>query len=147
MKRMVENSEKIEELADIVEIKNGDIVTSNITTTGGDKIHIFSDRECDLNSDFPGSIIVTNIGSALILEAYINSGTSANNYPMATIFIPDDDISYVQLSNGNEFNTGITKGMGPNEFVITTEFNETLADHTKTRYKLIVLIGRYSKEL
>lgn len=146
MKRMVENSEKIEELADIVEIKNGNLITSNITTPGGDKIPIFSDREVDINSSFPGTVILTNLGTALIFEATIESGTTTGNYPIATIFRPDTGMNYVKISYGNEFSPSFESGGVPDEFIVSTNFNETLADHTRSSYTLILLIGHYSKE-
>ena len=146
MKRMVENSEKIEELADIIKIKNGNIITPNITTTGGDEIYIFSDIQVDFDSSFPGTVVLTNLGTALLFEATIESGTPNGKYTIAKIFRSDDSINYVKLSYGNEFNPSIGGGLGPDEFEIFTEFNETLADHTRSSYTLILLIGHYSKE-
>lgn len=146
MKRMVENSEKIEEIADVMEIKNGELITSNITTPGGDKIPIFSDGEVDIFSTFPGSIFLSNLGTALLFEVTIHSGTANGNYPIARILRPEDEIAYVKISNGNEFNPNTASGDGPSDFVIKTEFNETLADHKRSNYKLILLIGKYSKE-
>lgn len=146
MKRMVENSEKIEELADVMEIKNGNLITSNITTPGGDKIPIFSDEEVHIFSNFPGSVFLSNLGTALLFEVTIQSGTANGNYPIARILRPEDEITFVKISNGNEFNPVFASGDGPSNFVITTEFNETLADHTRPSYRLILLIGKYSKE-
>ena len=146
MKRMVENSEKIEELADIVKIKNGDIVTSNITTTGGDKIYIFSDNQVNIDGSFPGTVVLYNLGTALIFEVFVQSGTQSGTYTIAKILRSTDEISYVKISNGDEFVPTIGGGDGPDDFDITTVFNETLADHTKTEYRLVLLITHYSKE-
>lgn len=146
MKRMVENSEKIEELADIIEIKNGDLITSNITTPGGDKIPIFSDEEVYIDNSFPGSIILTNLGTALIFEVIFQSGTTNGKYTIANISRSNEGLTYVKISNGDEFDPSFEGGNGPSDFVISTVFNETLADHAKSSYRLILLIGHYSKE-
>lgn len=147
MKRMVENSEKIEELADAVEIKNGDLITSNITTPGGDKISIFNDKQPYFEGSFPGSVFLVNLGTALIFEVTINSGTTKGKYPIARMLSSDNKLTYVKISNGNEFNPSLDAGGGPDDYVVATEFDESLADHTKTEYKLILLIGHYSQEL
>lgn len=147
MKRMVENSEKIEELANAVKIKNGDIVTSNITTNGGDKIYIFSDNQVYIDSNFPGSVILYNLGTALIFEVFIRSGTTNGTYPIARILRSDEGLSSVKISYGDEFDPSLDIGDGPGDFVVTTEFNETLADKTLPEYRLLLLIGHYSKQL
>lgn len=152
MKRMVENSEKIEELADAVEVNNynvkfnGGLTTSNITTPGGDNIPIFSDEEVDFDGNFPGTVVLTNLGTALILEAFIDQSVENGKYPIARILRSDESISYVKITNGDEFNPSFESGAGPDEFVVATEFNKTLADHAKPEYRLVLLIGHYSKE-
>ncbi len=147
MKRMVENSEKIEELADIVKIKDGDLVTSNITTTGGDKIYIFSDNQVTLDASFPGSIVLTNLGTALLFEVTIGSGTQNGTYPIARILSSYDGFNNVKISNGNELKARFSNEDVPDEFVVIIDFDESLADKTRPEYTLIFLIGHYSKEL
>ena len=147
MKRMVENSEKIEELADIVKIKDGDLITSNITTTGGDKIYIYSDNQVTLDASFPGSVVLTNLGTALLFEVSIESGTQNGTYPIARILGFYEGFNNVKISNGNELNASLRIGDVPNELVVNINFDESLADKTRPEYTLIFLIGHYSKEL
>ena len=123
MKRMVENSEKIEELANDFE-----------------NIYIFKDTDYLIDSNFPGTVRVINLGTALLVKATINSGTPSGAYYILTIYKDFTEFNYFKMSNGNEFYE-----LGPEadegEFTMTTNFNETLADHTNTEYTLIFLIG------
>ena len=123
MKRMVENSEKIEELAD--DFKN---------------IYIFKDTDYSISSDFPGTVRVINLGTALLVKATINSGTPTNTYYILTIYKDFTGFNNFKMSNGNEFyDVGPEADEG--EFTMTTNFNETLAEHTSSKYDLIFLIG------
>lgn len=120
MKRMVENSEKIEELADAVENSkttltfkkqvnfdenvnvqgvlrahnglevNRDLVTSNITTIDGTKIDIINENMYG----FYGNAIPTsvyNLGTALIISGVIPANQPDGTYDWMYIDLPNEE--------------------------------------------------------
>lgn len=113
MKRMVENSEKIEKLLNDVNIDDsisfgktvmadyglysGDdsqfdgnvefysgLITNNITTTGGTKIDIINEEKYSISNSYNGSISTINLGTAIVVNGNINVGEENGEYEIMT---------------------------------------------------------------
>ena len=139
MKRMVENSEKIEELADIVEIKNGNLITSNITTPNGTRLNIYDNSMYEFGSADAVSLTIINLGTALLILGSINATESSQDYWILTMNIPYDKVYADTISTGDECRC-FTEEYG-NSTKIILKFNKDLANPQKSNYKYTFVIG------
>lgn len=170
MKRMVENSEKIEELADAVEnskttltfnkqvnfdeninvngvarynngleVNNGDLVTSNITTTNGTKLNIYDDSMYAFGNANNVSLSIINLGTALLILGSINATSASNNYWLLTLNIPYNETYADSISTGDECRCS-TEEYG-NSTKIMLNFNKDQANPQKSTYKFSFVVG------
>ena len=139
MKRMVENSEKIEELADVIEIKNGNLVTSYITTPNGTKINIYDNSMYEFGGDDSGSLSIINLGTALLILGIINATKPSQDYWILTLHMPYDKVYADTISTGEE--CLCSKEEYGNSTKIILSFNKALANPQKSTYKYSFVIG------
>lgn len=152
MKRMVENSEKIEELADAVEVNNYNVkfnsglTTSNITTPDGYTLQIFSESSYSLSGQDKIGLAVMNLGTALIVTGYVTENTSDGKYNLLTINSSNDYLNIDMLSNGDECEYYM-KDNGNYSYEIGINFNQTKAYTTKPEYHFSFIIGYGYKQI
>ena len=139
MKRMVENSEKIEELADAVEIKNGDLITSNITTPNGTKLNIYDNSMYEFGDVKSSYLSIINLGTALLILGGIEATSPSDDYWLLTLHIPYDKVYADSISTGDECQC-FTEEYG-NSTKIMLMFNKAQANPQKSRYKYAFVIG------
>lgn len=155
MKRMVENSEKIEELADAVEVDNdnvkfnGGLTTSNITAIDGTKIDIISEDMYYIYGDIP--TYVFNLGTALIIQGSFAVDTHDGTFKFAYIDKPSNDskISAIKISGGRETTIQITNDpVINNRLIISIVFDsQNAAVAYKDYFEITILVSQYTREV
>ena len=125
MKRMVENSEKIEELVNTLNIvSENDYYGLNI-------------------SDFDG-IFVFNLGTALIVSGSYSSGNGNKDVNVMTIK-SNLNFEAQMLSNGDEI-YAYTRDNNDGTETVIINFDITRAEVSKTEYSFSFILGRSFKQ-
>ena len=154
MKRMVENSEKIEELADAVEVDNdnvkfnGGLTTSNITTIDKTKIDVINENMYEITEE-PLSSSVYNLGTALIINATIAADTQDGTYNWMYIDLPNNEsgIYINKISGGRETELQVINEPN-NRLKINVIFNKSLSAHTYTDYfEFTAIVGTLTRDI
>lgn len=177
MKRMVENSEKIEELAEAVEnskttltfkkqvnfnenvnvhgvarynngleVNNGDLVTSNITTTDGYTLQIFTESSYILSGQDAIGVIIMNLGTALIVTGDVTGTTSDGEHKLLNIKSRNPYLFIDMISNGDECKCYM-KNTGNNSYEIGINFEQIKAYTAKPEYHFSFIIGYGYKQI
>ena len=155
MKRMVENSEKLEELASAVEINNDNVkfnsglTTSNITTIDGQKIYIINENMYEITEGTISSSVF-NLGTALIISAIIPSDTQNGTYDWVHINLPnsESEIFTMKISGGRETELKIINDLNNKFQKINVKFDKSLAVHAYPDYfEFTVIVGTLTKEI
>ena len=139
MKRMVENSDKLEELAEAVEVKNGNLVTSYITTPKGSKLNIYDDSMYEFGNTDAVGLSIINLGTALLILGTIDAINASNNYWLLTVNIPYEKFYADSISTGDECN--LLKEKYGNSTKIILSFDKAQANPQKSTYKFSFVIG------
>ena len=126
MKRMVENSEKLEEL----------VGTLNIVTE--------KDYYGLNGSDFTG-IYVFNLGTALIVNGFYDPGNGDKDINVMTINY-NLGFEAQMLSNGDEI-YAYTRNNDDGTDTVMINFDHTRADVSKSEYSFSFILGRSFKQL
>ena len=158
MKRMVENNEKLEELADAVEVNNdndnvkfnGGLTTSNITTPDGYRLDIFKESDYyGLNYSKLSSLFVFNLGTALIVKGKydpLEGNGDINVMTLKSDTLIDSSLDIQMLSNGNEIYATYTDNENGTKAVYIN-FDSNRADVSKSEYQFSFIIGKSFKQL
>lgn len=144
MKRMVEYSEKIEELANAVEVKNGNLITSNITTTNETKLNIYDNSMYEFG-DFNGNLTIINLGTALLILGSIDATLNSQDYWLLTLNIPYGEVYADSISTGDECRC-FAKEYG-NSTKIMLYFNKAQANPQKSSYRFSFVVGYEGGEI
>lgn len=126
MKRMVENSEKIEEL----------VGTLNI---------ISENDYYGLNTSEFNSLFVFNLGTALIVNGNYDPGNGNKDVNVMTIKA-NSGLEAQMLSNGNEI-YAYTRGNEDGTETVIINFDSTRADSTKSEYPFSFILGQSFKQV
>lgn len=178
MKRMVENSEKIEKLLDEVNI-NGhisfnkkvnanygiysgdnsqfdgnvefyrDLITNNITTTGGTKIDIINEEKYSFSNSYNGSLSALNLGTAIIINGKIDVGKTDGEYELMS-FNTDNmqPTLLIQLTGEPVCTIFVDTNNVTKTKTIKLFLNKNVAEyHVADYYRFSFIIGRYGKEI
>lgn len=173
MKRMVENSDKIEELAEAIKIDdikmtikndnividgatliqqdlgvNGQFTASNINLPNGFEIKLFDENMYNINDTVDiYSMTIYNLGTALIGEGIISGNKANGDYNLVNVKIPQnvDNIFSTRLSCGDECN--IITEESNNILYVKLRFNKELATTPRSDYSFIFLVGYTGKAI
>lgn len=156
MKRMVENSEKIEELADAVEVDNdnvkfnGGLTTSNITTPGGISFEMIDEKDYSItDSGIDISISTINLGVAIVVTAKIDASVSNGEYTIIS-FNTDklNVLGIVQMTGEPVCNVIKDMNSSNNTIVIKVILNKNAAEYPVTDYyRFSFIIGKIGQEI
>ena len=157
MKRMVENSEKLEELADAVEVNNdndnvkfnGGLTTSNITTPDGYRLDIFKESYYSLDTSKFNSLTVFNLGTALIVTGKYNPLEGNGDINVMTLksdTLIDSYLEIQMLSKGEEIYATYADNENGTKAVYIN-FDSNRADVSKSEYQFSFILGKSFKKL
>lgn len=126
MKRMVENSEKIEELVG--------------------NLNIVSEKDYyGLNMNDFSSLFVFNLGTALIVNGTYEPGNGNKDVNVMTIN-SNLKLEAQMLSNGDEI-YAYTRDNGDGTETVIINFDSTRADVSKTEYPFSLILGQSFKQV
>lgn len=157
MKRMVENSEKIEELVGAVEVNNdnvkfnGGLTTSNITTPGGISFKLIDEEDYNITDSGidMSSFSTINLGVALVVSAGVAVSVSNGEYTIMT-FNNDklNNLDVIQISGAPVCNVYKHENSIDNTISIRLELNKNNAEYAVTDYyRFSFIFGCRGQEL
>lgn len=159
MKRMVENSEKIEKLLDNVIINDniafkkkviadyglysgddsqfdgdvefyGGLITNNITTKDGTKIDIINEEKYSLTATYNGSLSTLNLGTAIVVSGYIDVGSENGEYEIMTFHTDNmQSINIIQITGEPVCTIYADNGIITNTKAIKLRLNKAVAEY------------------